>query len=484
MARAALSLLVSELDPARLTGADATTLYESLVGLERLLNAGKTLLAPRIDDSGVWRESGHRSAAVMLASLEGIATGQAQNTLANGHRLEQLPGTEEALRAGVLSGPKVTELTGAGILAPERETELLQGADEAPLKTVRERCRRSRATSGAEDPLAQVVRIRKERFFTSWTDSEGAFCYQGRDTADRGAQLLSHLAQVATTLRRSRRAAGQEDNDPEKAVRADAAFALLTRRHPDTGEPLGSGARPTTGSSTGPDPEASDADADDGVEVIGPDVAGETATTTGATTTGAAASPPPQDPSSLIDGPPTCSVMVRVDLDARVRGRAEGDEVCEIDDQGPIPVAMARDLANDSFLRIAFQQAGDIRAVFHMGRTINRTLRTALAFRDRTCVVPGCGTSYGLEIDHIVPFAEGGPTTLDNLALLCHHHHFLKTYEGWILTKDGIGPEGRPRWRFEPLPPFGQEPGLGMDTEEARSKRADNRKPVGDRTDE
>ena len=125
---------------------------------------------------------------------------------------------------------------------------------------------------------------------------------------------------------------------------------------------------------------------------------------------------------------------------------------------------MARDMANDSFLRLVFHRVGDIRAVSHLGRTINRTLRTALFHRDTTCVVPGCGTSTGLEIDHIIPFAEGGPTTLDNLALLCHHHHFLKTFEGWTLERIDPPSGGPPRWRFESPPPFGQEPGLGLDT--------------------
>ena len=41
-----LESVVSELDPARLTGEDATELYGSLVGLERLTNAGKTLARP------------------------------------------------------------------------------------------------------------------------------------------------------------------------------------------------------------------------------------------------------------------------------------------------------------------------------------------------------------------------------------------------------------------------------------------------------
>jgi hypothetical protein len=160
--------------------------------------------------------------------------------------------------------------------------------------------------------------------------------------------------------------------------------------------------------------------------------------------------------------------MVRVDLSALLRGHARNGELCEIDGQGPIPVAMARDLANDSFLRLVFHRAGDIRAISHLGRTINRALRTALVHRDRTCVVPGCGTAFGLEIDHVIPVTDDGPTELDNLALLCHHHHFLKTYEGWVLSMDGTNDHGSPRWRFEPQPPFGQEPGLGIDGPQAR----------------
>ena len=149
--------------------------------------------------------------------------------------------------------------------------------------------------------------------------------------------------------------------------------------------------------------------------------------------------------------------MVRVDLDALLRGTTLPGENCEIDNFGPIPVAMARNMANDSFLRFVFYEAGDIRAVSHFGRTINRHLRTALAHRDRRCVVPGCSVSYGLEIDHIQGFAQGGPTELGNLALLCHHHHYLKTYEGWTLERTGPS-DVDPQWTFTPMPPFGQEP--------------------------
>jgi hypothetical protein len=401
---AVLSSVIAELDPARMLGSDAVAVYESLSRYVRMGEAGKTLVAPRIEESGIWKEGGHRSPAVMLADLEGISTGQAQTTLSNGVRLAELPGTEQALRAGELSGPKLTELTTAGVLSPESEQELLQGAGRAPLKVIRDRCQRSRATGS--DQVARIKRIRAERFFSSWTDSEGAFCYRGRDTPDRGAEILSHLEQVASRLRDEQRSKAKEEpggdteDIPERANRADAFHALMTAS-PDEG-------------------------------------------------------------SSVLTGTPRAQVVVRVDLDSLLRGQTAPGELCEIDDLGPIPVPMARDLANDSFLAVLFHRAGDIRAVSHFGRTINATLRTALVDRDRTCVVPGCGVSYGLEIDHVLPFAEGGPTSLDNLALLCHHHHFLKTYEGWQLERHGPT-DDEPNWSFTPHPPFGQEPDLGLD---------------------
>ena len=125
---------------------------------------------------------------------------------------------------------------------------------------------------------------------------------------------------------------------------------------------------------------------------------------------------------------PRAMVHVRVDHSALVRGYAEGDETCEVPGIGPIPVATARAMACDSIMKVLLTDGTDIRAVAHAGRTIPAKLRTALEARDPTCVVSGCDVRHGLELDHIVPFAEGGPTTKDNLARLCSWHHDLKTY--------------------------------------------------------
>ena len=455
-----LAEVVARLDPSRLTGPDAARLYGLFAGVERLSMAGKTLLAPRIDESGVWRDSGHRAPAVMLAELEGVPTGQARSTLAVGHRLQQLPGTEDALRNGTLSGPKVAELSGAAVLDPAGEVSLLEGAAEQPLQLVKERCQRSRATAVRNDPMAAVRRIRADRHFSWWTDPEGAFCYQGRDNADRGARILQQMEFTSGRLKQAEEH-GDASADPdsprttERNRRADAFYLLITGHVSDRSRRSGGTDRgddadpgPVAGQMAGPvdsgalrSPRRGAPDgADSPTAPSSPPIAG---------------SPPPDD---VVERPPTCSVMVRVDLDALLRGTALPGETCEIDNQGPIPVAMARAMADDSFLRLVFHQAGDIRSISHFGRTVNRQLRTALAHRDRCCVVPACGVSYGLEIDHITPFAEGGPTELSNLALLCHHHHWLKTYEGWTLDRSEPTDASVPEWSFTPLPPFGQEP--------------------------
>jgi hypothetical protein len=128
-------------------------------------------------------------------------------------------------------------------------------------------------------------------------------------------------------------------------------------------------------------------------------------------------------------GAPAAMVHVRVDHAALMRGHVSGGEVCELPGIGPIPVEVARTLAADSILSVLLVDGVDVMAVSRADRTIPAALRTALVERDPTCVVPGCEVRDRLEIDHIRPFADGGPTALDNLARLCHWHHYLKTFQ-------------------------------------------------------
>ncbi|WKD56647.1 HNH endonuclease [Corynebacterium capitovis DSM 44611] len=60
--------------------------------------------------------------------------------------------------------------------------------------------------------------------------------------------------------------------------------------------------------------------------------------------------------------------------------------------------------------------------------TPTREMRDVACARDGTCVFPGCGRlAEDCQLDHRIPFEEGGETTPANLYSLCQRHHNVKT---------------------------------------------------------
>ena len=57
-------------------------------------------------------------------------------------------------------------------------------------------------------------------------------------------------------------------------------------------------------------------------------------------------------------------------------------------------------------------------------RLVTPGIRRALSLRDGGCAFPGCNVpDTGCEAHHVVPWWTGGTTSLNNLVLLCPHHH-------------------------------------------------------------
>jgi hypothetical protein len=125
------------------------------------------------------------------------------------------------------------------------------------------------------------------------------------------------------------------------------------------------------------------------------------------------------------------AVRVTVDSAALARGHTENGERCEIDRVGPVPVTTARALLNDASVAVLVRNGDDITAVSSPKRVIPMKLRRALEARYPTCGVKACANDEFLEIDHVVPIAEGGRTEFANAWRICPHHHVLKTYCGW-----------------------------------------------------
>ena len=67
-------------------------------------------------------------------------------------------------------------------------------------------------------------------------------------------------------------------------------------------------------------------------------------------------------------------------------------------------------------------------AIEHVRRLATRTQRDMLAIlQDFRCAICGCDLPARFECDHLVPFSEGGLTTLQNLQALCPPCHSDKT---------------------------------------------------------
>jgi HNH endonuclease len=68
--------------------------------------------------------------------------------------------------------------------------------------------------------------------------------------------------------------------------------------------------------------------------------------------------------------------------------------------------------------------------------TIPVHLRRAVTARDEHCRFPGCEQPpAACHPHHIIPRAEGGPTSLGNLLLLCTFHHLIAVHRwGWQIT--------------------------------------------------
>lgn len=70
--------------------------------------------------------------------------------------------------------------------------------------------------------------------------------------------------------------------------------------------------------------------------------------------------------------------------------------------------------------------------------------RRAVAALHQRCVFPGCRMPVvACDLDHRVRWADGGPTSVGNLAPLCRFHHRLKDVLGWQCQ---VMDDGRYRW--------------------------------------
>jgi len=106
-------------------------------------------------------------------------------------------------------------------------------------------------------------------------------------------------------------------------------------------------------------------------------------------------------------------------------------EVCKVPGIGPVAAEVAKEIASDAFLSGVVFDGTDLRQMRRWTRHIPAAVRVALSlgeppgFDGPKCV--DCGRRLNLEVDHLVPVAAGGDTSLPNSGWRCDDCHDDKT---------------------------------------------------------
>jgi hypothetical protein len=346
-------------------------------------------LIREFDARGGWG-NGFRSCAHWLSWRVGLAPGAAREHVRVARALGALPLLAEALARGELSYAKVRALT--RIATPETEERLLgvgrAGTAEHVERIVRGWRRVDRQAEAREAALQHA-----SRGLHVYPDSDGTVRIKGRLTAEVGALLVQALTAARETLYQQRRA--------------------------DAG-----GTGPSDISEETPTMEQQQADA---LALLA-----ETALHHGI------------DP-----GAPAERYQVVVHVDAEVLADSDVPGQSVLEDGARVPAGTSQRLACDAS-RVVMRHGpdGQVVEVGARTRTIPSALRRVLHYRDRGCRFPGCGLRFG-QGHHIRHWAQGGLTTLSNLALLCRRHHRAVHEDGYQMERQPDGelrfyrPDGR-----------------------------------------
>jgi hypothetical protein len=149
---------------------------------------------------------------------------------------------------------------------------------------------------------------------------------------------------------------------------------------------------------------------------------------------------------------------VAVTIDAptlRGDGAGVGVGVGVTDDGLELPGSATRRLACDcDLVRVLLDADRSVLDVGRSQRLVTPAIWTALVARDAHCAFPGCTRPPVMcHAHHIRHWIHGGPTSLDNLVLLCGHHHRTLHHTPWQVR---LAPDRRPE--FLPPPKTGRPP--------------------------
>ena len=396
---------------------------------------------------------GFRSCAHWLNWRTGLDLGAAREKLRVAAALAELPHISAAMACGRLSYSKVRALT--RVASPATEARLLAVACGSTAAQVERLVRGWRQADHAAQADGEQVRL-ASRMLSTQVDDSGMLVLRARLTPEVGAVLLraveAALEQVPAP------AEGADGAEPTIAQRRADALGLVAEsalacgldpgnpgdrfqvtvhvqadtlawREPASTPPrLSAETRETSAAASQPVAAAAHAV----IEQAGGLHAGRE-TAAGVASETATATPQVAAETSAASAGACEPATPAAGLDA-------GQAVIEQAGGLHLGREAARRLSCDAALvALRHGAAGEVLDVGRRTRAVPTALRRALLDRDRSqCQFPGCN-SRRCDAHHVVHWADGGETRLQNLVLCCRFHHRAVHEEGFQVVADAAG---------------------------------------------
>jgi len=376
-------------------------LGDEITELSAHLDAGTYQLLEligRFDEHEGWKGTGIHSCAHWLNWKCGMNLNAARERVRVARALPDLPRISAAFRDGKISYSKVRGMT--RVATPKNEDVLLDIALCGTASHVEQQVRLYRRHQRLE-ALEHENRRHQQRELSGYVDDDGYWVFRGRFTPEQGALIDAALQAAAQQLY-------EEHKDVPESVSAETSG----------NEPL---------DQPSPFPVASRrADALERLAdayLHGTEGAGS--------------------------GGDRYLVNIHTDVET-LQADGVGAEA-EVDGAAHVSAETSRRLSCDcSVVHWLENEEGEPLNVGRKTRTIPPAIRRALQRRDGGCRFPGCTCTRFVDAHHVVHWADGGETAMDNLVLLCRRHHRLVHEEGFGLETERPGrfiftlPNGQP----------------------------------------
>jgi hypothetical protein len=209
--------LASRFEVEALPADDVVRAVEQLGAIRGVVEDMLGRAAKRVEDLHAHRATGERDAAALCSRLTGSGVRDVRQAIDTATKLERLPATAAAARAGALSARHARMIADAASINPDAEADLIATASQG-LVPLKDACIAARAV--VEDEGARSARQQAARCLRTWRSDDGMVEGRFRLPPEIGSAVKKRLDLETQRIFRARHAEGIAE--PHDRYAADA----------------------------------------------------------------------------------------------------------------------------------------------------------------------------------------------------------------------------------------------------------------------